>query len=134
MLHALITVEGPRSRGGRFGAPLIRTVPRAEECERRYPCYMHAEYVHRLPLSPDDLPATSDSFSFSFGSLSPSRGYSQIDRCDEVLTLRGKQHVSSLLRVVTLEILGRGISKNNDSRSRDYISSINTSGDGKDWE
>ena len=83
-----------RRRGGRSGASQIRMVPRAEECETRYPCYRHAQHVHRLALSPDDVPATSDSFSSSFGLLSPSRGYSQTERCGEVLTLHGKTHVS----------------------------------------
>ena len=50
-------------------------VPRAEKCETRYVCYMHAQYVHGLLLSPHDLPATTDSFSSSLGLLPPSRGY-----------------------------------------------------------
>ena len=79
-----------RCRGSRFGAPQIRTVPRAEECETRYPCYRHAQYVHRLALSPDVLPATSESLSSSSGSLSSSRGYLETERCGEVLMLRDK--------------------------------------------
>ena len=77
-------------------------VPRAEKCETRYVCYMHAQYVHGLPLSPHDLPATSDSFSSSFGLLPLSCDYrfhrlvvthspSVVVKC---LTLGGKQHVS----------------------------------------